>query len=387
MLLSFGRDTILEINLDNLKHNLLQFNRLLKGTKIMAVVKANAYGHGAFQISKAALDFGVSYLGVAFVDEGIYLRRRGILAPILILGDTPYHVLREAILNNLTITVYTKEQIDVLKTLVNTMRMVAKVHFKVDTGMGRIGASPSNSLNLIEELSKIENIKLEGIYTHLATADEEDDSYFLFQEEKFLKVLNSLDVEVPFIHIANSAATLKLYPAKRQFYNLVRLGIGMYGYNPLGKQKNIELKPILSFKSKISYLKKLEPGFKISYGGTYITKDYEWIATVPVGYADGIARVLSNNWYMLVRGVKVPIVGNICMDQLMLNVSCAMPLKIGDEVVIYGKQLDEEITLESVALKLKKIVYELLTSLSTRIPRVYFYKGKKVAEENVLKQL
>lgn len=385
----YGRDTVIEIDLDAVMHNVRQFRKHLpEKTQIMAVVKADAYGHGAVPVAQAALEAGAAYLGVAFADEGIQLRNAGIEAPILVLGYTPPYAAREAILNRLSITVYSEDSLQVLESEAARLGMQARVHVKVDTGMGRIGLAPEEVPAFLRKALSLKHVQVEGLFTHFATADERDKSYTHYQEERFAGVIRELreeGIDIPLIHIANSAGAIDL---PDRVYDMARIGISLYGYYPSSEvnQRAIELKPILTFKTKIVHLKQSPPGTAISYGKTYATRKTEWIATIPVGYADGFSRQLSNRGHALVRGVKVPVVGRVTMDQVMLDVTEAMPVKVGDEVVLYGRQGAEMISVDEVAGLLGTINYEVTCMLGRRIPRIYLKSGQPVKIVNHLRQ-
>ncbi|SEN38894.1 alanine racemase [Lihuaxuella thermophila] len=379
---------MIEIDLDAVMHNVREFRKHLPvKTQIMAVVKADAYGHGAVPVAQAALEAGAVYLGVAFVDEGIQLRNAGIEAPILVLGYTPPYAARDAIRHRLTITVYSEESLQAVENEAARLGMEAKVHVKVDTGMGRIGLAPEEAAAFVRRALSLPHVQVEGIFTHFATADERDKSYTRFQEERFAGVIRELKkegIELPLIHIANSAGAIEL---PDRVYDMVRIGISLYGYYPSAEvnQRAVELKPALTFKTKIVHLKQSPPGTGISYGKTYTTSGTEWIATIPVGYADGFSRRLSNQGHALVRGVKVPVVGRVTMDQVMLDVGDAMPVQVGDEVVLYGEQGRERISVEEVAGLLGTISYEVTCMLGRRIPRIYLKNGQPVTIVNHLR--
>jgi alanine racemase len=386
----YGRDTVIEIDLDAIAHNVSQFQRYLpQGTRIMAVVKADAYGHGAIPVAEAALAAGASYLGVAFVDEGVELRRAGIGAPILVLGSTPPRAVRHALEHDLTLTVYAEKSVREIDEEAARLGKKARVHIKVDTGMGRLGVQPSHAFAFIHKTLKYRHVEMEGIFTHYATADEEDKSYALFQLHQFIRVLNQLreaGIHIPLKHIANSAGAIEL---AGHVFDMIRLGIAMYGYYPSDEvnRQTVSLRPALSFKSRIVHLFRPAGGTGISYGKTVVATGKEWIATIPVGYADGFSRLLSNRGFALVNGVRVPVVGRVCMDQLMLDVTEAMPVRVGDEVVLYGSQGKEQITVDEVARSLGTIHYEVTCMLSHRIPRIYLRDGKPVAVINRLRHL
>ncbi|WP_028778451.1 alanine racemase [Shimazuella kribbensis] len=381
---SYYRDTRIEVDLDAIKHNITQFRQVLStDTNILVAVKADAYGHGAVTVSQAALSAGATHLGVAFVDEGIQLREAQIGAPILVFGYVPPYAIEAALLADLTLTVYDLEHMKQIADVAEKIEKKAKIHLKVDTGMGRLGIPPKEVISFIHQIQKRESVELEGIYTHFATADDQHSDYFdlqLTQFEGILQQLKQLGIEIPLRHAANSSATLRL---KQKCCNLVRIGISLYGFQDVSNPQ-VQLKRALSLKSSITQVKCLPGGSGVSYGKTYTTSHDEWIATIPIGYADGISRQLSNKGIALVNGTRVPVIGRVCMDQLMLRVNDAMPVSIGDEVVLIGKQENQEITADEIADQLDTIHYEVVTRLGSRIPRLYFEHGEQISTRNIL---
>lgn len=385
----YARDTIIEVDLDAIQHNVQQFQKHLgPETNIMAIVKADGYGHGAIFVAKAALEAGATYLGVSFVDEGVELREAGITAPILVLGYTPLEDVRLALNYDLTLTVFTEESLQFIQKVAYQLRKKAKIHVKVDTGMGRIGLWGMEAVPLVIKAAQLDEVELEGLFTHFSTADEADHTYANQQANLFEEVLSELkkkNLDIPLIHCANSAAAIE-FP--KRVYNMIRLGISLYGFYPSSEvnQQAVSLLPAMKLKSKVVHMKKPIKGTGIGYGKTYVTKGDEWIATIPIGYGDGFSRHLSNIGHALVNGVRVPIVGRICMDQLMLDVTKAMPVQVGDEVVLYGNQGAETIHVDEVAKLLQTINYEVTCMLGHRIPRLYFKQGGMVAIVNRLRQ-
>jgi alanine racemase len=385
---AYGRDTVIEVNLDAIGHNVQQFLRHLPGgTRIMAVVKADAYGHGAVPVARAALEAGATYLGVAFVDEGVELRQAGIEAPILVLGYTPPQAAEYAIRHGLTLTVFSRESLEAADRAAARLNVPARVHVKVDTGMGRLGIKPHEAHDFIRLVLQCRSVELEGLFTHFATADERDKSYALYQERSFARLVEDLErqgIRIPLVHIANSAGAIEL---PDRVYDMVRLGISMYGYYPSAEvdRSVVDLKPALSFKTRVVHLHRPAKGTGISYGKTYSARGDEWIAVIPVGYADGFSRLLSGQGFALINGKRVPVVGRVCMDQMMLDVTRALPVNIGDEVVLYGRQGEEEITVDEVADLLGTIHYEVTCMLSHRIPRIYLKNGEPIQIVNRLR--
>ncbi|MFD2172086.1 alanine racemase [Tumebacillus lipolyticus] len=377
----FVRPTWAEIDLDAIADNARAIKEILPaGTKMMAVVKANGYGHGALQVAEIALQHGVEYLGVAAADEGIELREAGITAPILILGYTPNDCADAVVAYGLTQTVFTSELLSALNEAALRRGRRAKVHLKVDTGMGRLGLTDlDEAVDFAQRAMDMPGILLEGVYTHFATSDELDSPYAEEQIDRFAELqqrLQQAGLNIPYRHISNSAGILQYGDAPG---NLVRLGLSLYGYYPSQEiPKGVELKHVLRFVSQVVQLKEVPAGTKISYGATFETKVPSLIATVPVGYADGYSRLLSNRGEALVRGVRVPVIGRVCMDQLMLDVTGVEGVASGDEVVLYGKQGDDEISLDEVAEKIGTISYEVCCALGRRVPRLYQQRGKTI---------
>lgn len=369
-----------EINLDNIAHNVREIKNLInKKTEIMAAVKADAYGHGVFEVVRELLENEVSRLAVSMLDEAIQLRLRGIKVPILILSYTDPARAEEILEYDVTQTVFSFDLAEALSRAAVKMGKEVKIHIKVDTGMTRVGFMPGYSaVENIIAISRLPGIIIEGLFTHFASADEEDDIYTKMQFEKFMSIINELSrvgVHIPVKHVANSAATIR-FPFMH--LDMVRPGIILYGLYPSPKEQNkLDLKPAMTFKANIILVKDVEKETSISYGRIFKTRQKSRIATIPVGYADGFARVLSNRAKVLVNGEFAPVVGRICMDQCMIDVSgLNSQVKVGDEVVIFGKQGDNEITIEDVASLMETINYEVICIIGKRIPRVYIKSGK-----------
>lgn len=364
-----------EINLDNIAQNIKEIRqKISKGAKIMSIVKADAYGHGAVEISKVLLYNGSDSLGVAISDEGVRLRQNNIHVPILVLGYTPDLKLEDVIINNLTQTVFTFEMAKYLSQIAVRLNIVANIHIKIDTGMGRLGFKPDqNTLHIIIQISKLQNIKITGIYTHFATSDMDDMTFTYEQYDKFKGFINLLEknnIKIPCIHATNSGGIID----SRKFdFDLVRPGIILYGLYPSQRQINdsIKLKPAMSLKTRISFIKEMEENTSISYGRTFFTKRKSIIATIPVGYADGYSRNMSNKGRVIIGGQYANILGNVCMDQFMVDITDIENVKQNDEVVLIGKQGDKEITIDEIADIEKTINYEIVCSIGKRVPRVY----------------
>ncbi|SDN34372.1 alanine racemase [Paenibacillus sp. yr247] len=383
---AFYRPTWVEISLDALRSNIEGFQKVLPaGMKQMAVVKADAYGHGAVEVSKEVLAAGVDYLGVAFFDEALELRNAGITAPILVLGYTPPEGVERARELDVTIAVYSHDVLKELQAQQNKKKL--KIHIKLDTGMGRLGLhTEEDAIPFIEQALTLPNVEVEGLFTHYASADEVDKSYTMEQYRRFERIVSYFTdkgINFPYIHAGNSAAAIDL-PGLT--YSMVRLGISMYGLYPSEdvNQAKVELKPVLTLKTGIVHLKTLPPGSGVSYGTIYHTKGEEQIGTLPIGYADGFSRMLSGKAEVIVRGKKVPIVGRICMDQCMINVSDVPGVQSLDEVVLIGEQGGERITVEDVARQLGTVNYEMTCMISHRVARVYVRGGERVDAINPL---
>jgi alanine racemase len=378
------RDTWVEINLDSISSNVQNMRKHLpSGVQIMAVVKANAYGHGAKNIAKIALESGATSLAVAFLDEALSLRKAGIQAPILVLGWVRPQDINVAAKHSITLTVFQPEWISQAADYYDgDQDVVIPLHIKVDTGMGRIGLRTFNELqSIVEEMKQHTFFKIEGVYTHFATADECELDYFNHQYDQFKQIISWLhdrNIEVNIIHCGNSATGLR-FPDK--LFNAIRFGIAMYGLEPSAEIKNelpFPLKESFSLHSKLIHVKRISAGERISYGATYEAKEEEWIGTVPIGYADGWVRKLSET-EVLINGERAPIVGRVCMDQLMVKIPHYLP--IGSKVTLIGRQNNEWITVDEIASRLSTINYEVTCMISSRVPRM-FLKNKSIIEVN-----
>ncbi|WP_409344216.1 alanine racemase [Paenibacillus sp. MBLB4367] len=385
---SFYRPTWVEVSLDALRHNIEAFRGMLpEEIGIMAVVKADAYGHGAVQVARTVLDCGASYLAVAFLDEALELRRAGITAPILVLGYTPVEGLALAREYSITLNVFSDEVLDALAEQGENERPLS-VHIKLDSGMGRIGQhEEAEAVAFIEKALGVPGVRVEGLFTHYACADETDKTHTREQYRKFKRIVDHFadrGIRFPYVHAGNSATAIDL---PELTCNMVRLGISMYGLYPSAEVNHtqIELEPVMSLKTGIVMVKSLPAGETISYGATYRTqRDGERIATLPIGYADGYSRMLSGKAHVLVQGRRVPVVGTICMDQCMIDVSDTPGLRMDDEVVLLGRQGDQAITAEEIAGQLGTINYEITCMISHRVPRVYMQGGNVRNTVNLL---
>ncbi len=367
-----GRPTIAEIDLESLAYNYGQIRRRIpKGVKMLAVVKADAYGHGAVPISKRLEKLGVEFFGVAIPEEGVELRRGGIKSPILILGGIYGKEVELIFRYRLTPVVFREDSLKLLSKEALKRKKKVAIHLKIDTGMGRLGVPLDRWSPFLNELIHLPNIEMEGILSHFSMTDE-DEAYTHQQWSDFEKAVNlarEMGVTFKYIHMANSA-TLILYP--NYSGNLVRPGIMLYGSYPSpGFQRFIQLKPVMTLKTTVHFLKWVPPGTKISYGGTFVTRRPSLIATLPIGYADGYNRRLSNRGEVLIHGKRAPVVGKVCMDFIMVDVTDIPQVALGDEVVLMGSQGKERITVEEIADKVNSISYEIFCLIGKRVPRVY----------------
>ncbi|MBL0389303.1 alanine racemase [Tumebacillus sp. ITR2] len=378
----FVRPTWAEVHLDNLAHNIQGIHaQLPAGTRLMAVVKAGGYGHGAVPVARKALQSGATYLAVSSVDEALELRKAGIRAPILVLGYTPPGQAALVVEHDLTQTLYQEEMLQALNQEALEVGKLARVHVKADTGMGRLGfTSVEETVRFVRLAQSLPGVVVEGLFTHFATADEADKSYAEEQVARWNDILRALSdegLQIPLQHISNSAGILN-FPQLPG--NMVRLGISMYGCYPSEDvPRDVKLRPVMKLVSQIVHLKDVEPGTKISYGATFEAKRPTKIATIPIGYADGYSRQLSNRGELLVRGRRARIAGRVCMDQLMIDVTEIDDVQVGDEVVLYGAQGEDEITLDEVASLIGTISYEVLCAVGRRVPRMYM-EGTEIVE-------
>ncbi|MDI6617988.1 MAG: alanine racemase [Clostridiales bacterium] len=371
-----------EIDLDNLKYNIDEIKTTIgKNTEYISVVKANGYGHGAVETAKICRECGINWFAVAMLDEAMELRNAGFDSNILILGYTPSSLAHAVVENGISQTCFSYELAEKLSEAARDTGKTAKIHIAVDTGMGRIGFLPDErSAKIIKEISSLPNLKIEGIFTHFASADERDKEYTYTQFKrftKFLDILKSLKVDYGMRHAGNSACLMDLPDFD---LDAVRPGIIQYGMYPSDEvmKGRIKLKPVMSVKANIVHVKEVEAGTSISYGRKFKAQRRCKIATIPIGYADGYTRVLFNKAQVIVNGKLAPVVGNICMDQCMVDVTDAGDVNIGDEAVIMGKQGDINISAEDIASQIGTINYEVVCMFSKRVPRVYIRDGKAI---------
>lgn len=359
-----------EINLSAIAHNVQQIKSLLKPeTRFCAVVKADAYGHGAIEVAKIALASGADRLAVAILNEALELRLAGISVPILVLGYTPPEQAQDAVANDIVLTVFSQEVAMVISHAAVSLGRMAKVHIKIDTGMSRIGIRPDCAGEFAASVAAMPGIEVEGVFTHFAKADSGDKAYTYEQLSRFNKAVEGMrenGVQPLIHHVANSAATLDMPDLH---LDMVRPGISLYGCWPSDEVvRHIQLKPAMFLKAKVGYVKEVPPSTPISYGCTYLTRGNCRVATLPLGYADGWTRALSGRASVLVRGQRAPIVGRICMDQCMIDVTHIPGVVPGDEVLLFG---GNEIPVGEIANYLGTIDHEVLCGIGKRVPRSY----------------
>ena len=363
-------------NLDSIKKNINE------NTQIITVLKADGYGHGAVPLAKEAeKEERVWGIAVATVEEALELRRGGIKKPLLILGYTyqeDYDLIAE---EELRPTVFKLSMAQELSQAALRKNKTIKIHIKIDTGMSRIGYRDlEKSVPEILEISRLPGLEIEGLFTHFARADEREKAPSYQQLEKyqaFQKALKEAGLKIPLCHCSNSAGIIRIPEANM---DAVRAGIILYGLYPSEEveKEPVPLKPLMTLKSHIAYIKTLEPGVQISYGGTYTTQKETRVATIPVGYADGYARSLSNKGWVLIRGKKAPILGRVCMDQFMVDVTDIPEARELDEVILLGKSQDQQITMEELGELSGRFNYEFACCISKRVPRIYFKGGKAI---------
>jgi alanine racemase len=375
-----SRGAIAEVSLSAIAQNLHTVKKIVKNRPVIAVVKADAYGHGAVEVSKQLLREGVEALAVAYLGEAIHLRESGIQAPIILLFDRPR--LDEYIHYRLTPVLYSYERAHRLSQEAEKRNARLNVHIKIDTGMGRLGLHGDHALHDLLAISELPGLEIEGMMSHFSEADLADRSFAMEQLAKFTVIRQALEEKLKrniFSHIANSAAVLSLEEAH---FDAVRPGIMLYGYSPLitpvssdTMKKNgpepVKLVPAMQIKTRILCLRNLPAGTPISYGRTYITKRPSRIGVLPVGYADGYSRRFSNNAYVLVKGKRAPVVGRVCMDTTMTDMTEVEDIQENEEVVLLGKQQNEGVTADELAKRADTISYDILTSLGNRAQRIY----------------
>ncbi len=361
--------TWLEIDLGAIRDNIRRC-RQITGVDVMAVVKANAYGHGIAPVSLAAVEAGAVWCGVARVEEGLELRQAGIEAPVLVLGAMPAGMMRAAVTGGISMAIWDLEQARAAEAAAGRAGARARLHLKIDTGMTRLGARPSEALEIARAVGASKDLVLEGTFTHFARADEPDQSATENQEERFREVIEAIEragLRPGLLHAANSAGAL-VRPSAR--FGMVRVGVGMYGLHPSDRCPLPDgFRPALAWKAQLTQVRWVEPGTGVSYGHAYVARKRERIGVVPVGYADGMRRVDGNR--ALVGGRIVPVIGRVCMDQCMVLLDDVPEAKAGDEVVLLGVQRGASQSAEDIARRWGTINYEVTTGLSARVPRVY----------------
>jgi alanine racemase len=384
-LFSHLRTTWAEINLDNLAHNMREIRRISKSKDIIAVIKADAYGHGALDVAPVLIENGATRFAVAILSEAIELRNGGIKAPIMILGFTPIEQVEDVFQYDIEQTVYTLEHAKEISRKAVELNKKAKVHIKLDTGMGRIGFLPNEeSVEEVQRISKLPNLIIEGLFSHFSSADEKDKEYTYYQLSKFnwfYERLKALNVDIKMRHISNSPSITDLPEAH---FEAIRPGIILYGYYPSKEvfKNKIEIKPVMTIKTKIVHIKNLPGGEYISYGREFKTEEESVIATLPIGYADGYTRLLKNKGKVIINGQFAPVIGRICMDQCMIDVTHIEGVKNGDEVIVMGESQGCSFTADDIAESIGTINYEILCMVSKRVPRVYIEEGKIVKTRN-----
>lgn len=373
------------IDLDAIASNMEHMKQNLNAnSQIIAVIKADGYGHGAVQIAQMLEN--IEYIwgfAVATLDEAVVLKREGIQKPVLVLGCVFPDQYMEMLKYDIRMNVYTEEMAEMISQMAAREGMTAYMHIKLDTGMTRLGFDVSEaSVEAIARIAKMKHVCMEGLFTHFAKADEIDKTFTKKQIDDFVwmsQKLKEKNVEFQYEHCANSAAIIDVPEAN---FNLVRAGISTYGLYPSEevKKEKVQLKPALALKSHVAFVKEIEAGIPISYGGTYVSKQNMRVATIPVGYADGYPRSLSNLGYVLIRGKKAPIIGRVCMDQFMVDVTDIDGVCFGDNVTLIGKDGNTTITVEELSDLSGRFNYEFVCDLGKRIPRVFVMNGK-VAEQ------
>lgn len=369
------RSTKAIVDLNAVRHNIAQVRKLVgERVEILAVVKADAYGHGAVQVAKACQDAGTSMLGVALVDEGVELRQAGIDLPLLVQCCISEEEINTVLEHELTVTVATRETAERLSEAAGRLGTIAKMHADVDTGMGRIGFPASTAADKIARLARLPNVELDGVYTHFATSEIEGDEFTRDQMRIFKNLLDELSargLHPPRVHACNSGAVIN-YP--EAYLTLVRPGLILYGVYPdRSLEKKIALRPALSLTTSIVFLKDVPAGVSLGYGRSFVASDQRRIATANVGYADGYPWRLSNNGKAIVRGVLAPVVGRVSMDQLLVDVTSVPGAALGDAVTLLGTDDSQKITAEDLANWAGTIPYEILCGISKRVPRQYIH--------------
>ena len=379
--MKLSRPVWAEINLDNLAHNMREVRRVTNiDTKITAVIKADGYGHGAVAIAETLLENGADRFAVATLSEAIQVKTSFPNIETMVLGYTPENLAQDVIEYNIIQTIYTLEQAKEFSKIAVSLNKNITVHIKLDTGMNRLGmVFEDKTIDSILEMSKLDNFIIEGIFTHFAAADETNKEYTREQVEKYKYIVDNLEkkgLKIPLKHVSNSAGIIDL---PEYNFDMVRAGIMLYGLYP-SKEVNhdiVNLKEVMCLKAQVSFVKTLEPGVGVSYGLKYKCDKQTLAATLPIGYADGYTRMLSGKAKVMIHGSCVPVIGNICMDQCVIDVS-GLNVNIGDEVTLFGGNDINGISIDSVAQSLNTINYEITCMVDKRVPRVYIKNGEKI---------
>ncbi|MCF8045521.1 MAG: alanine racemase [Desulfarculaceae bacterium] len=372
------------IDLEAVARNVKQLKDLTeKGTQFMAVVKADGYGHGAVPVARRSIDAGADRLGVARLEEAVELRLAEISAPILVFGHVPAPAVNLLTDNNLTATVYGKQSAKALSDAAVENGVTVRAHLKVDTGMGRVGLltpglrpageDPEAAAEEVRSILELPGLDMEGIYTHFAAADSRDKTYTRYQLDnfnRFLEELEAKNIRFDCVHAANSAGIIDM---PNSHFDMVRAGISLYGLYPSPEvdRSGVKLRPAMEIAASLTSVRRVPEGFRVSYGMTYATPSETCLASVPVGYADGFSRHNSSSGFMLVHGQRAPIAGRVCMDQTMIDIGDMETVSPGDEVMILGKQGEDEITADEIAERIGTINYEVVSALTSRVPRIY----------------
>ncbi len=369
------RPSWVEVNLAHVKHNYQTVRKIVGDDVIIcAVVKADAYGHGAVEVSKACIEAGAEYLTVAILSEAIALREAGITVPILIMGWTPEEGFAQAITHEICLSIFNLNEAERLNQIALELGKKALVHLKLDTGMSRLGMQADEAgLQLAEAVLHMEGISVEAIFSHFSKGDEADKTFAMQQLELFCRFTETLEqrtgVHIPIRHMAASAGIIDI---PESHFEMVRPGIMLYGYQPSDEMHHIaDLKPVLSWKARVAHVKTLPAGRFIGYNGTFELQKETLVATVPVGYGDGYSRLQSNNGYVICRGKRLPIIGKICMDQFMVDASVLPDLQLGDEVILLGEADGAAITVTEMAHHWGTIEHEVTCGIAARVPRIY----------------
>lgn len=381
----YGKPNWVEIDLDAIAFNCQQIKKWIgEKTELMAVIKGNAYGHGIAMVAKTALENGATRFAAARVDEGVVVRQAGIDAPVLVLGYVPAEEMETVVKWRITPPIMHWHTAKAVSEISSSQGVVTPIHVKVDTGMGRFGLMPNEVVDFVKGLIELPGIRLEGLYTQFAVADEADKTYTYKQFEIYKGVLKDLEeagIHIPIRHVCNSAATLN-FP--EMHLDMVRCGTAIYGHYPSPvTDHSVPLRPAMALKSRVGRIRTLPAGSSISYGRTYTTTRPTTVALVPIGFGDGLSRQLSNKGSVLIKGKRAPIVGRVCMDQCIVDVSGIPEAQQDDEVVLFGQQDGAEITAEEIASLMDSINYVVLAAVSARVPRVYL-KGGKIVEVKTL---